>query len=116
MATYSDKFMIAKISVSVRIRRHCWRVNEPNFGRTALSRTIPATHWRIATTPAGPRTGKASAAVAAPSWTEAALPVMRAIPVSRSVRPASASRFCSEIAVVVMARIMDPIGPYAKCI
>ena len=59
--------MMAKISASARIRRHCCRVNEANFGRTALSRTSPATHWRIATTPAGPRTGKASAAVAAPN-------------------------------------------------
>jgi hypothetical protein len=37
-------------------------VNEVNFGRAVVSSTAPATHWRIATTPAGPSTGKASAA------------------------------------------------------
>jgi len=67
MATYSDRFIVAKISASASTGCHCRRVNEANFGRTVVSSTTPATHWRIATTPAGPSTGKASAAVAAPS-------------------------------------------------
>jgi hypothetical protein len=57
---------VAKINASASTGRHCRRVNEANFGRTAVNSTAAATHWRIATTPAGPRTGKASAAVAAP--------------------------------------------------
>ena len=59
--------MVAKIKASARTGRHCCRVNEVNLGRTAVSRTAPATHCRTATTPAGPRTGKARAAVAAPN-------------------------------------------------
>jgi hypothetical protein len=81
IAVYSDRFMVAKITASASTRRHCSRVNEANFGRTVLTRTAPATHWRTATTPAGPSTGKASAAVAAPSWLDKALPVISAMPV-----------------------------------
>jgi len=66
MAAYSDRFMVAKTSARASTGHHCRRVNEANLGRTAVSSTAPATHWRTATTPAGPRTGKASAAVAAP--------------------------------------------------
>jgi hypothetical protein len=80
--------MVAKISASASTGRHCRRVNEAYFGRTAASSTAAATHWRTATTPAGPSTGKASAAVAAPSWLDAALPVIKATPASRSRRPA----------------------------
>src|SRR5215469_6837854 len=76
--------MVAKITASASTRRHCCRVKLANFGRTVVSRTAPATHWRIATTPTGPSTGKARAAVAAPSWLAAALPVFRATPVSRA--------------------------------
>ena len=57
---------MAKINASASTGRHCRRVNEANLGRTAVSSTAAATHWRTATTPAGPRTGNASAAVAAP--------------------------------------------------
>jgi hypothetical protein len=66
MAMYSDRFMIAKISARASTGRHCRLVNEENRGRTAVSNTAAATHWRTATTPAGPRTPNASAAVAAP--------------------------------------------------
>jgi len=59
--------MVAKINASASTGRHCGHVNEANFGRTAVSSAAAATHWRTATTPAGPSTGKASAAVAAPS-------------------------------------------------
>jgi hypothetical protein len=59
--------MVAKISASASTGRHCRAVNVPNLGRTAVSSTAQATHWRTATTPTGPRTGKASAAAAAPS-------------------------------------------------
>ena len=59
--------MVAKISASASTGRHCRRVNVANLGRTVTSSTTPATHWRTATTPAGPSAGKASAAVAAPS-------------------------------------------------
>ncbi len=83
--------MVAKIKASARTGRHCWRVNEANFGRAAASRRAPATHWRTATTPAGPRAGKASAAVAAPTWLDAALPVISAMPVSRPGGPAPAA-------------------------
>jgi hypothetical protein len=66
-AVYRDRFMVAKISPSAATGPHCRRVNARNRGRTAPSSTAPATHWRIATTPAGPSAGKASAALAAPS-------------------------------------------------
>ena len=59
--------MVAKIRARATTGPHCRRVNARNLGRTELSSTAPATHWRIATTPAGPSAGKASAAVAAPS-------------------------------------------------
>ena len=59
--------MTAKINASASTGRHCRPVNEANLGRTVTSSTTPATHWRTATTPAGPSAGKASAAVAAPS-------------------------------------------------
>ena len=59
--------MVAKINASASTGHHCCRVNEANFGRTVVSNRAAATHWRIATTPAGPSTGKASAAVAAPN-------------------------------------------------
>ena len=68
------------MSASASTGSHCRRVNEENAGRTALNSTIPATHCRTATTPAGPSTGNASAAVAAPNWLEAALPVISATP------------------------------------
>jgi hypothetical protein len=83
IAAYSDRFMVAMISASATTQRHCGRVNAVNFGRTEPSSTAPATHWRTATTPAGPSTGKARAAIAAPNWTEAALPVISAMPASR---------------------------------
>lgn len=59
--------MVAKMTASASTGRHCARVSEANLGRTVMSSTTPATHWRTATTPAGPSAGKASAAVAAPS-------------------------------------------------
>src|SRR5215470_7344693 len=101
-AAYSDRFIVAKINASARTGRHCPRVNEANLGRAAASRRTPAAHWRTATTPAGPSAGKASAAVAAPSWLDAALPVISAMPVSRSgcpvvAAPAGADCGCSQI-------------------
>ena len=59
--------MVAKISASPSTSRHCGQLNEGYFGRTVVSSTAAAIHWRTATTPAGPSTGRASAAVAAPS-------------------------------------------------
>ena len=59
--------MVAKISASPSTGRHCGQLNDAYFGRTVACSTAPATHWRTATTPAGPSTGRASAAVAAPS-------------------------------------------------
>jgi hypothetical protein len=53
---------------------------------TAVSVT---THWRMATTPGGPSTGKASAAEAAPSRLDVALAVISAIPVSRLLTSAA---------------------------
>src|SRR6202042_616043 len=79
-AVYRDRFMVAKIRARATTGPHCRRVNARNLGRTELSSTAPATHWRTATTPAGPSAGKASAAVAAPSWLDAALPVISAMP------------------------------------
>jgi hypothetical protein len=49
-------------------------VNERHLGFPAASSTIPAIHWRTATTPAGPITPNASAPFAAPSWLDKALP------------------------------------------
>ena len=66
-ATYRDRFIVAKIRARATTGPHCRRVNARNLGRTVLSNTAPATHWRIATTPAGPSAGNASAAVAAPT-------------------------------------------------
>ena len=43
-----------------------------------------ATHCRTATTPTGPSTGKASAAIAAPSWADTPLPVISAMPTAQS--------------------------------
>src|SRR6516165_9396549 len=82
--------IVAKINASARTGRHCARVNEANLGRAVASSRAPATHWRTATTPTGPSAGKASAAVAAPNWLDAALPVISATPVSRPDRPAAA--------------------------
>jgi hypothetical protein len=90
IAAYSARFMVAKITARASTQRHCGRVNAANLGRTEPSSTAPATHWRTATTPAGPSTGKASAAVAAPSWVEAALPVISTMPVSRADGAAAA--------------------------
>ncbi len=78
--------MVPKISASASTGRHWPRVNEVNRGRAVASSTAPATHWRTATTPTGPSTGKASAAVAAPSWLDAALPVISATPVQPAGR------------------------------
>ena len=80
---------MAKINASASTARHCRRVNEANLGLAAVSSTAAATHWRTATTPAGPSTGKASAAVAAPNWLDAALPVINAMPASRPRCPAT---------------------------
>jgi hypothetical protein len=67
IAPYRVRFMMAKISASASTGRHCAPVNDRNLGRTEPSSTAHATHWRTATTPTGPSTGKASAAVAVPS-------------------------------------------------
>jgi len=56
-------------------------VNERHRGRAAASSTVPAIHWRTATTPAGPITPNASAPVAAPNWLESAPPNIIAGPV-----------------------------------
>jgi hypothetical protein len=60
---------------------HHWaQVNERHRGRPVRSITIPAIHWRTATTPAGPSTGNARAPVAAPTWLDSALPSIIAVP------------------------------------
>jgi hypothetical protein len=117
IAMYSDRFMTAKISASASTGYHCWRVNAEYRGRTVASSAMPATHWRIATTPAGPRTPKASAAVAAPSWFDTALPVISATPAisSRLALVAGATSLCSWLVCAVMASSMNPLGAYAKC-
>jgi hypothetical protein len=48
-----------------------------------VSSTIPAIHWRTATTPAGPIAPNASAPVAAPSWLDRAAPNIIAGPAER---------------------------------
>ena len=55
-------------------------MNERHLGRPAASSTIPAIHWRTATTPAGPIAPNASAPVAAPSWFDRAPPNIMAGP------------------------------------
>jgi len=67
MARYSERFIVAKISASATMGRHCAAVSEASLGRTEASSSAAATHCRTATTPTGPSTGKASAAVAAPA-------------------------------------------------
>ena len=73
---------MAKISASASTGRHCRQVNDASRAARVISSTTPATHWRTATTPTGPSTGNASAAVAAPSWLDIALPVISATPVT----------------------------------
>ncbi len=82
IAAYSDGFITAKMTASARTGRDCCPVNEAYRGLMVASRTAPATHCRIATTPGDPSTRRASAAVAAPTWLDAALAVISAIPVS----------------------------------
>jgi hypothetical protein len=70
--------MVAKTRASDSTGHHCGQVNPRTWGRPTASSTTPATHWRTATTPAGPITGRASAPVAAPTWLNRALPSIRA--------------------------------------
>jgi hypothetical protein len=58
-------------------------VNDRHRGRAVVSSTIPAIHWRTATTPAGPIAPNASAPVAAPSWLDRAAPSIIAGPAER---------------------------------
>ena len=85
IATYSARFIVAKISASATTGRHCRPLNDEKEGRMEQNSTAAATHCLIATTPAGPSTGNARAAVAAPTWLDAALPVMSAMPVIRDM-------------------------------
>jgi hypothetical protein len=89
IATYSERFIVAKISASASTGRHCRPLNDEKEGRMEQNSTAAATHCLIATTPAGPSTGNARAAVAAPIWLDAALPVIKAMPVVvRDMAPA----------------------------
>ena len=67
MARYSDRFIVANTAASVSTGHHCGQLNVRNCGRPTISSTAPATHCRIATTPAGPSAGNANVAVAAPN-------------------------------------------------
>jgi hypothetical protein len=121
MAVYSDRFMVAKTRASDSTGHHCGQVNRRTWGRPTTHSSTPATHWRTATTPAGPITGKASAPVAAPTWLDRALPSIRATPAERSRRPAARpgagapAAPCSS-AEVVMEPSMGRDHTYAKCI
>lgn len=66
-AEYSVRFIVPKTAASASTGRHCAAVNARTRGRPAASSTAAATHWRTATTPAGPSTGNASAPTAAPT-------------------------------------------------
>ena len=83
IAVYSDTFMAANTAASPSTGHHCCRVNARSCGLPTASSTTPATHWRTATTPTGPITGKASAPTAAPVWLDSALPSISATPVAR---------------------------------
>ncbi len=90
-AEYSDTFIAANTQASSTIGGHCRRVNAHSRGRPTASRITHATHWRTATTPTGPSTGKASAPIPAPVWLADALASMSATPVARrlvSMNPA----------------------------
>jgi hypothetical protein len=67
IAVYSDRFIVAKTTPRTSTGHHCDQVNERTRGRPAANKAAAATHCRTATTPAGPRPGKARAAVAAPA-------------------------------------------------
>ena len=60
--------MVANTAASIPTSDHCPRVNARSRGLPTARRTAAATHWRTATTPTGPITGKASAPNAAPVW------------------------------------------------
>ena len=54
--------MVAKTAARLRTSRHCLAVNSGTAAGPIASSTTPATHCLMATTPAGPITGKARAA------------------------------------------------------
>ena len=80
--------MAANTTASPSTGNHCRRVNDRSRGRPTASRITPATHWRTATTPTGPITGKASAPMAAPVWLPSELLSINAMPADRRGRPA----------------------------
>jgi hypothetical protein len=133
IAMYSETFITAKTSAIAATGRHCLAVKVQNRGRTMASRKQLATHWRMATTPAGPRAGNAWEAIAAPAWEENADPVIRAMPVAHwpggaasaaaSARSAAAPSPAAVPAPAVPAPAAMPTGPSltspdrsAKCI
>ena len=82
-AEYNDRFIAANTPASSTIGSHCRRVSARRRGRPTARRTTPATHCRTATTPTGPSTGKARAAIPAPVWLADALASINATPVAR---------------------------------
>jgi hypothetical protein len=72
--------MVAKTRAGASTGHHWPHVKARTWGRPMPHSSTPATHWRAATTPAGPITGKASAAVAAPTWLDSPLPSIRSTP------------------------------------
>jgi hypothetical protein len=107
--------MVAKTSASRMTGHHCCQVNLRKAGRPDATSTTAATHWRTATTPAGPIAGNARAPVAAPSWLDSALPSIIVIPESGSVPAGRSPAACSVDREVVITRRMRPPLGYAKC-
>jgi hypothetical protein len=94
-AVYRDKFMVPKMTASASTGRHCGQPNERQRGRPAARSAIAAIHWRTATTPSGPMTGKASAPVAAPTWLDRAPPNMARVPARSGVTVISIPPACA---------------------
>ena len=72
--------MQPKTTASSSTGHHCAHVIRCSGGRATGSSTAAATHWRTATTPAGPTAAKACVPTAAPTWLATALPVIVAMP------------------------------------
>src|SRR5438309_1477586 len=75
--------MVPNTTASPSTGRHCAQVKSRRRGRPTANRMIAATYWRTATTPTGPRTGKASEPIAAPTWFDRPLPTIVTTPASR---------------------------------
>jgi hypothetical protein len=75
--------MVPNTTASPSTGRHCAQVRSRSRGRPTASRTSAATYWRTTTTPTGPRTGKASDPIAAPTWFGRPLPAIATTPYPR---------------------------------